>query len=123
MTEIPKPSITAVFEHYGAQVIGADRGGWQKATCALNDHDDKSPSASINEEDCRWHCWTCDKSGDAVDLVMANEGLEFREAIEFINKTFASERVDNDSSSNSLNPRRGARAAVRGKWTAPWAKL
>lgn len=122
MKPIPKPSITEVFFHYGATVVGSDRGSWQKATCALNDHDDRSPSASINESECKWHCWTCDKSGDAVDLVGANEGLPFREAVQFVLKTFGGEASDNNTNKSSLLPRGGSRQGRR-NWTAPWTRL
>lgn len=124
----PKPSITEVFHHYGGTVTGADRGGWQKATCALLEHDDKSPSASLNESECRWHCWTCDKGGDAIDLVKENEGLVgYAEAAKRTQELFGagdggrSER--SDSAGGGLFPRAPRNNLRGGIRRAPWMSL
>src|ERR1700760_3718127 len=69
--EIPKPSIPELWESYGGAFLTGDRGGWRRATCVL--HEDATPSASVNEEECKWHCYTCDKGGDAIDLIMEKE--------------------------------------------------
>ena len=120
----PKPNIVTVYEHYGLRLIGADRGGWRKAECPLPDHEDRNPSASINEDACRWHCHTCDTGGDAVDIVRVLEGLDTREAVEFINKTFEGDLNDNNSGGSSLMPRpSGGSRPGRKNWTAPWTRL
>ena len=35
-----------------------------------------------------WHCFHCDKGGDAINLVMEDKGLKFIEAAKWINKEF-----------------------------------
>lgn len=124
---LPKPNIVAVFEHFQLEVIGADRGGWRKAQCPLPDHDDRNPSASINEDACRWRCHACDEGGDAIDLVVAQEGLTFAEALRYVRENFEGDGRDNSNSNtggSSLLPGRSAGPrAKRGSFSAPWLRM
>ena len=121
---MPKPSITAVFEHYGAQVIGSNMGGWQKATCALNDHDDLSPSASVNEDECKWRCFSCDKGGDAIDLIRENESAGFADA-KRLAENFLGEGdqpVRTERGSTGLLPRATRGQQRGGGFVPPWLR-
>ena len=45
-------------------------------------HQEKTPSFTISEEKGFYHCFGCNQSGNAVDFIMAIEGLEFAQAIQ-----------------------------------------
>lgn len=63
-----------------APVVREDR--WDKSRCPF--HQDNRPSASVNWGKSRFKCHACDIGGDAIDLVMEQENLQFREAMEWI---------------------------------------
>jgi DNA primase len=45
-------------------------------------HQEKTPSFSINQEMGVWHCFGCQKSGDAITFIREVEHLDFVEAVE-----------------------------------------
>ena len=45
-------------------------------------HNEKSPSFSVNQQEGFWHCFGCQKSGDAITFVREIEGLDFAPAVE-----------------------------------------
>ena len=47
-------------------------------------HEERTPSFSVNAEHRLYHCFGCGASGDAISFVRETEGLDFREAIEFL---------------------------------------
>jgi DNA primase len=47
-------------------------------------HDERTPSFSVNADNKLYHCFGCQESGDAIDFVVATEGLDFREAVEML---------------------------------------
>ena len=52
------------------------------ASCPL--HEDKTPSLSISPHKGRrglWHCFSCDASGDAIELFMRTNHCGFSEAV------------------------------------------
>lgn len=55
---------------------------WEKARCPF--HKDSRASASLNWGKSRFRCHACDIGGDAIDIVMEQENLQFREAMEWI---------------------------------------
>lgn len=55
---------------------------WEKAHCPF--HKDTKASASVNWGKSRFRCHACDISGDAIDFVMEQENLAFRDAMEWI---------------------------------------
>jgi len=77
-TEIPKFSIWPVLEHYGWE-LPAPRGGFQSVKCSK--HGDTHNSASVSEESNYVFCHACDFKGDAIDVVMAYEGIGFKDAV------------------------------------------
>ena len=44
-------------------------------------HREKTPSFTVSESKGFYHCFGCQQHGNAIDFVMATEGLEFAEAI------------------------------------------
>lgn len=83
--------LDAVLTHYfrangdpQALVVAPDvrQDRWEKAHCPF--HKDKKASASVNWGKSRFRCHACDIGGDAIDLVMENENLQFREAMEWV---------------------------------------
>ncbi|MEL6963953.1 MAG: DNA primase, partial [Pseudomonadota bacterium] len=45
-------------------------------------HKEKTPSFTISEEKGFYHCFGCNQNGNALDFVMAIEGLDFGQAIQ-----------------------------------------
>lgn len=54
--------------------------GWQSVVCPF--HEDRTPSASVGQT--QFNCHACGVRGDAIDLIMEQLGLEFNEALDFI---------------------------------------
>ena len=47
-------------------------------------HDERTPSFSVNTQDKLFYCFGCHAKGDAIGFVEQTEGLEFREAVDFL---------------------------------------
>ena len=47
-------------------------------------HDDTKPSLKVNPGRQSWKCWVCNEGGDIFSFVMRREGIDFREALEFL---------------------------------------
>lgn len=54
-------------------------GSHWKACCPF--HRERTPSFMVNEERQMWHCFGCNKGGDAFAFVMEMEGVGFRDAL------------------------------------------
>jgi len=50
------------------------------ARCPFKDHEDSKPSFEVRSAEQRWVCYSCDRRGGAIDLVMVVRGLTFVEA-------------------------------------------
>lgn len=58
-----------------------DRGReWQKALCPF--HGESNPSATISFEHNAFKCFACDTKGDAISIIMREEEMTYREAVE-----------------------------------------
>ena len=50
-------------------------------------HNEKTPSFHIyGENKSKFHCFGCQKKGDAIDIVMKLRGLNFPQAVKFLNR-------------------------------------
>ena len=58
--------------------------GSYKALCPF--HGEKSPSFYVSEPKEIWHCFGCDKGGDAISFVMEIEGMNFPDALRLLGK-------------------------------------
>lgn len=124
--ELQKPDLEALFEFYDLKILGADRGGWRKASCPTLDHEDQNPSASVNVSEGKWYCHGCGRGGDGYDIIQEREGIAgLRAARDFATPFLdgSGEPVRDDSgpgSGLSVRPRRnkGYRNSP-----APWLRL
>lgn len=89
-TPTPKPSIAEVFAEFYPEVRLSYGPGWnstwQKILCPL--HVEDRPSASVHIDLNRWKCHACDISEDSLDVIMREEGIGFREALEWADAGF-----------------------------------
>jgi len=72
--------ILEICKRIGLEVTKKGR-SWV-ASCPL--HEDKTPSLSISPHKGRsglWHCFSCDASGDAIELFMRSNHCGFSEAV------------------------------------------
>lgn len=61
-------------------------GAEQKGMCPL--HDDKQPSLEVNASKQLFHCFGCQKGGNAINFIMECEGLAFKDAVAFLTEKF-----------------------------------
>jgi hypothetical protein len=76
---LPKFPIAPIFRALGGE-CGDYKSGKQKVLCPF--HGDTRPSAQIDFVTQRFRCWACDVHGDGLDLLISQEGLTFRAAVE-----------------------------------------
>lgn len=76
--------IVDLLEEYGFDIpSGKNR---PKVRCVF--HNDRNPSAQVDLSKQRFKCYVCDVQGDIVDIVMTVERLDFREALEWLERRF-----------------------------------
>jgi hypothetical protein len=82
-----KPELLlTVLDRYDVR-FSQHRSGWQSVRCPNefgHAHADQNPSARLNLTLGLIRCMGCDLNGDAYTLVMAVEGIPFREAADQI---------------------------------------
>jgi DNA primase len=71
-------------------------------------HDERTPSFSVDPESKLYHCFGCQKGGDAIRFVQEVEGLEFPEAVELLSERYnvRLEREDEDPEADRRRERR-----------------
>lgn len=79
-TRMEKFPIGPVLEYLGQQMPGGRRSGRVKAKCSF--HDDTVASAVIDYVSNRFRCFACGETGDAIELLMRHEGINFAAAVE-----------------------------------------
>lgn len=70
--------VTLVGEYVALKPAGINH----KGLCPF--HREKSPSFMVNRERQSWHCFGCAKGGDIFSFIQEIEGMEFREALQFL---------------------------------------
>lgn len=83
LSQIP---ILSVAERLGL-TIRYTLGASQKCLCPF--HDDHNPSMHIWPKSNRWKCFSCDKSGNVIDLAMELLNLPFKETCEWLEREYA----------------------------------
>lgn len=76
---IRKYPIAAILRSFGAEV-GNYRTGRQKILCPF--HGDTRPSAQVDFVNNRFRCFSCEVSGDALDILVSQEGISLSAAID-----------------------------------------
>lgn len=76
-------SIREVLAHYGADDL-PEAIGWRSMKCCF--HSDRHASARYcsNGDVEAFKCMACPAQGDAISLVKQQEGLEYKEALAFL---------------------------------------
>lgn len=76
--------IVKVLEHYFPDwepLDGAVSKEWVPALCPF--HGESRPSAGISYENDAFKCHACDASGSAISIIMREEGMTYRQAVEY----------------------------------------
>ena len=73
--------LAKVLEHYGADLHRVREVGWCPVKCPF--HEDRSASASVNLDRGGFRCHACGVHGDALKLIMEQEGIGYLEALTF----------------------------------------
>ena len=116
MRSIERPSVTAVFDHYGIRIL-REGDGWTKCECPSLEHEDMNPSASVNEDLGKWNCFSCGRTGDGLDIIMERESCAgIADALRFAEKQFGT------AQSKGGRERRPQRHSAKA-WTPPWSSL
>ena len=55
--------------------------------CCCPFHGEKTPSLNVSPSKNLWHCFGCDRGGDAIKFVMELQNIEFQAAVEEIAKS------------------------------------
>lgn len=103
-------AIEQLLMHYGWD--GQERGPrrmWTRVRCPF--HYDRNASAGVSYELNSFNCMGCDASGNSVTLVMQQEGLEAREAVEWLDST-----IDRPEGSKPEASERRSRPKQRIPW-------
>ncbi len=71
-----------IIELIGGYVQLTPGGANHKGKCPF--HNEKTPSFMVSREKGIWHCFGCGKGGDIFSFMQEIEGMEFREALQFL---------------------------------------
>ena len=73
-------------------------------------HDERTPSFSVNVQEKLFYCFGCHAKGDAIGFVEQTEGLDFREAVEFLADRYGIElQLENEDPQAEARRRRRER--------------
>lgn len=73
--------MAVVLVHYGADLTRVATVGWKPVKCPF--HPDRTASASVNLNLGGFRCHACDVKGDALKLIMEQEGISYKDAVTF----------------------------------------
>lgn len=72
----------AISAVVGPRVKLSRKGGRLFGICPF--HNEKSPSFTVHDAKGFWHCFGCGSHGDGIGFVMRDQGLAFKEAVEYL---------------------------------------
>ena len=64
------------------------RGRLSVCRCLCGQNTDRNPSFTLYDDDNHFHCYACGRHGSVIDLVMLAEGLDFRAAVEQLQRDY-----------------------------------
>src|SRR5262249_37198731 len=68
-------------------------------------HDERTPSFWVDAVNKRYHCFGCGAGGDAITFTRQTQGLEFKEAVEWLAERFGVELLYEDVSAEESERR------------------
>lgn len=76
---VPEIPVAPVLRELTGEEVYESQPGerWKKISCPF--HEDRNPSASINY--LGFHCFSCEREGDAYKLIMTETGCDFVAAL------------------------------------------
>jgi len=80
-----------LLHHYGARVRILNTGPGVRAKVCCLFHHERTPSFEVDLVNGKYHCFGCGATGNAIDLVMAKEGLARNEAIGWLVNRYGDE--------------------------------
>lgn len=114
--------IEGVLDKYGVE-YNPDKDRNQQVRCVF--HDDSHASASVNLGSGVFNCFTCSVAGDAIELLMSQEGIEFREAkrqAEELAESHGAPRRDDQQQAGRRGAMPSRSRPARRNWKSPWSK-
>ena len=78
---LQKPDILTTFEREGFAPKQKGKSFW--LSCPF--HADKTPSLKIDADKQKFYCFGCGVSGDSISFVQKLHGLNFKEALQYLN--------------------------------------
>ena len=89
-----KPRLELVLEHYGADVGTLDHESSREYDVKCPFHEDRVASGRANFKMGVYFCHGCQAKGNGFDLIMKQEGVDFRGAVQWArdNLGYTSER-------------------------------
>lgn len=88
--------LTDLWEQAGGTILTAsDTAGNHKASCPF--HEDRNPSASVNQDEGLFNCFSCGRSGDVYSFIQEQQGLDFPDAARIV-ESHTGENADRKTS-------------------------
>ena len=115
-----RPSLSEVWESLDGRLYGRP-GNWQKGSCPL--HEDRNPSASVNEDTGKWNCFSCNQHGDVYDLLqLAGKASDYKDALE-VGKGYTQTSTEGNDYGSGLLKRPKKKRPGRKNWRPAWKDL
>lgn len=73
-----------LVSRYKAKLIRRSASGYM-CRCLFPDHEDRTPSFSVDLFKKLYHCFGCGRGGNAIHLIMELEDRSFKEALTILN--------------------------------------
>jgi len=84
--QLSREDIDRAREEDATQYLDIKSWDSDKAWASCIFHEEKNPSFCVYKDSNRYHCFSCNKNGDTIDLVMELYNKNFKDAVNFILK-------------------------------------